>query len=386
MPAFHYVVKAKLIRHKKKDGELEFLQFEEKFEDDNPIKARNLAFKRFQSYIDVLLEGKNKKYVSDKQARVDLVSFIDPGTKSKINIENKQVEFSDAFGNGIGVFLVLNAPDQGTLFSESVSEELFIHGIGNIAYFPFDSDDLILHLEEEYNYYQSYHCDTNNQDIEVVYCSRDEWEAGHWEEEPAKYHIIETPFDWSGLDKPFWWGEPRVEKVSELQPPPKSIEQILREGESNTVEFKPALVYNFKTGKAGIGIKNIIAKTICAFLNSNGGLLFIGVTDEGVPQGLSFDYSLSDSKNKRDFIHLEFDQMIDYFMSPVVRNYVSTQFYEINGSEIFMVSVMPSKRRPIFLKNGDQKEFYVRGEASSRRIIEIEEIVNYCIDKWGANG
>ena len=58
------------------------------------------------------------------------------------------------------------------------------------------------------------------------------------------------------------------------------------------MEFKPALVYNFKTGKAGIGIKNIILKP---FVHSEfkWRLIVFGVTDEGVPQGLSFDYSLS---------------------------------------------------------------------------------------------
>jgi hypothetical protein len=45
--------------------------------------------------------------------------------------------------------------------------------------------------------------------------------------------------------------------------------------------------------------------------------------------------------------------------------------------------VTPSKRRPIFLKGQNEKEFYVRGEASSRQLTDIEELVNYCIEKWG---
>jgi len=104
MAAFHYVVKAKLIRHIKGSGEIEFLQFEDKFENENPIVARDLAFKHYQNYIDVLLEAKHKKYISDKQAREELISFIDPGTKTKIQLGESEVEFSDTFGNGIGVF------------------------------------------------------------------------------------------------------------------------------------------------------------------------------------------------------------------------------------------------------------------------------------------
>jgi len=57
--------------------------------------------------------------------------------------------------------------------------------------------------------------------------------------------------------------------------------KIIQRGESNQVEFKPSLLYNFKTGKAGLSPKFYTAKTICAFLNSNGGVLFIGLTDKG---------------------------------------------------------------------------------------------------------
>lgn len=57
--AFHYIVKAKLIRFIK-DGEINFIEFNEKFENSNPIIAREDAFKYYQNYIDVLLEEKER--------------------------------------------------------------------------------------------------------------------------------------------------------------------------------------------------------------------------------------------------------------------------------------------------------------------------------------
>ena len=50
------------------------MQFEEKFEDDNPIKVKKFSFKRYQLAIDVLLEGKNKSMYQTSRL-VDLVSF-----------------------------------------------------------------------------------------------------------------------------------------------------------------------------------------------------------------------------------------------------------------------------------------------------------------------
>lgn len=380
MAAFHYVVKAKLIRHIKGSGEIEFLQFEDKFENENPIVARNLAFKHYQNYIDVLLEAKHNKYISDKQAREELISFIDPGTKTKIQLGESEVEFSDTFGNGIGVFLIVDVPKPDNIYDDKEGEEILIHGIGNISYLSDDPDRLIFELQRESDYYTFFNYQTDNNLIEVVYCSRDEWEEGYREDEPATYNILETPFDWTGLDKPYWWGEPEDE---EIQQAPKTLEEIIQEGESNQVEFKPALLYNFSTGKGGIGVKGIIAKAICAFLNSNGGFLIIGVTDKGELQGLSFDFSLSEDKNEKDFFMLEFDQMLEHFLSFSIKSNVSGQFFQLNEKDIFVVTVTPSKRRPIFLKGQSGKEFYVRGEASSRQLTDIEELVNYCIEKWG---
>jgi hypothetical protein len=381
MAAFQYIVKAKLIRHIKGNNEIEFLQFEDKFENEDPIVARNLAFKHYQNYIDVLLEAKQKKYYSDKQVREELKSFIDPGTKTKSRIGESEVEFCDEFGHGIGVFLIVDIPRSNNLNDDKEAEEIFIHGIGNISILKDHSDRLIFELQREYELYTTFNYQTENKGIEVVYCSRDEWEEGYREDEPATYNIIETPFDWTGLDKPYWWGEPEDEE--QIQQAPKTLEEIIQEGESNQVEFKPALLYNFSTGKGGIGVKGIIAKAICAFLNSNGGFLIIGVTDKGKAQGLSFDFSLSEDKNAKDFFMLEFDQMLEHFLSFSIKNNVSGQFYQLNEKEIFVVEVAPSKRRPIFLKGQNGKEFYVRGEASSRQLNDIEELVNYCIEKWG---
>ena len=80
---------------------------------------------------------------------------------------------------------------------------------------------------------------------------------------------------------------------------------------------------------------------------------------------------------------LEFDEMIEQFISSSIINYVSGEFYQIDDKEIFVVTVQPSKRRPIFLKKEDNKKlFFVRRLASTKRLYDMEEIANYCIDKW----
>jgi hypothetical protein len=393
--AFYYVVRAKLIK-KKINKELDFLEFETKFEDDNPIVAREKALNHYQSYIDVLL---NQDDITDKEARLKLKSFLTSDKKSKIDIGGESIDISDSFGNGIGVFMIINIPikkqsDYDLLENNSdlfTDKEFFIHGIGNISFQSDDPNYNINDLEQELEYYKHYGYSTNNKEVSVIFCDRDEWEEGYlgngkWLDdsykEPNERHIIKTPFDWTGFEEPYWWGKPDDFEKETNNQSLKTIEELIDLGENNQIEFKPALLYNFSSGKPGIGVKGIIAKTICAFLNSNGGFLFIGVSDSGQIQGLDYDFKLSKGKNPKDFFRLEFDQMLEHFLSFTVKSNVVGQFHTLQDKEIFVVSVSPMKRRPVFLNGQFSKEFYVRGEASTRQLTEIEDIVNYCIDRW----
>jgi predicted HTH transcriptional regulator len=110
--------------------------------------------------------------------------------------------------------------------------------------------------------------------------------------------------------------------------------------------------------------------------------MFIGVTNKGEVHGLSYDYSLANGKSNREFFYLEFEQMIEHFLSVSVKSNISGQFFEVDNKDVFLVTVLPSKHRPIFLNGQEGKEFFVRTETSSRHISDIEEIANYCIDTW----
>ena len=254
---------------------------------------------------------------------------------------------------------------------DKIGDRCLIHGIGRTIYSN-DAQGLMDGLTHEYSYYEYFGYDTKNYLQTVVFYEYDIAEA-----EPNE--ILKTPFDWTGYDR-------AKEEITEIPQAEtnevENIEQLIKGGESNQVEFKPTLLYNFSSGKAGISIKAIIAKTICAFLNSNGGFLFIGITDKGEVQGLEFDYKLANGKNPKDFFRLEFDQMISHFLSFSIKSNINGHFYELEEKEIFIVAVYPSKHKPIFLNGQAGKEFYVRGEASSQQLTDIEKIVDYCREKW----
>ena len=77
--------------------------------------------------------------------------------------------------------------------------------------------------------------------------------------------------------------------LSNLQVP--SIEEALRQGEGQCIEFKRALAANEARDTADMEV----LKSIAAFANTNDGAIFIGVDDRGIVKGLQFDHKQRDS-------------------------------------------------------------------------------------------
>lgn len=380
--AFHYIVKAKLIRFIK-DGEIDFIEFNEKFENSNPIIAREEAFKHYQNYIDVLLEGKGKEYYNDRQARKELTSFIDPGTMNKFTIGEQEFELSDSFGNGIGIYLVIDKPMQDKIIDDKVGDEYLIHGIVSIG--RDDPQGLMDGLNHEYWYYEHYGNDIKTYKRTVNFYEYDI-------EEAELNDILDTPFNWTGYDVPYY-GERVYDEEIETDKPQselikKSYAQLIDGGENNQVEFKSNLLYYHDKDKEKSGyrmyVRHIIAKVICSFLNSNGGCLFVGVQDNKEITGIADDFSLvrPEGKDPKDYFTLEVDKIIrDYFKN--FASNISGDFTVIDGKEIYVFTVFPSKHRPVFIKGQFAKEFYVRLMGSCEPFTDIEDITAYSIEKWG---
>jgi hypothetical protein len=387
-PAIHYAFEAKLIKRKKEDGEFEFIEVFKEFFDDEPIKAREAAFRYYQNYIDVLLESKGLKYESDKQAKESLESYYDPKTSHPVDFEGKISFYPDSWGNGIGVFMIIDDEfDEhyvGTL--KTTSKKEMIHGIGNLWEGDSSPETLTLSLEREIEYYDRFKYDTGNYKTTIVFCNSDEWVEGYRDDEPSTYTILKTPFDWTGMDKPYWWGEP--EKDREDTKTSVNIEEriksIMRDGEGNQIEFRPALYY-FDSTKTVLDVKKKNAKTICAFLNSKGGYLFIGVNDKGKAIGLKNDFSLSKNKNPKDYFQLQFDNILKQYFPLSIKENIYGDFYKIDKKEIFVITVFPSKSNPVFISDKESKEFYVRWTGSSIQYKDTEEITKYCLGHWNKN-
>lgn len=157
----------------------------------------------------------------------------------------------------------------------------------------------------------------------------------------------------------------RIEALGQRQHMPVTAEDVLHliaEGESSRLEFKQTLRFNVKAGKNGKEIEYASLKTVAGFLNSEGGTLLVGVSDNGAVTGLDDDKFENDDKAL-----LHFNNLLNQSIGAEFARYVNTKVIEVQGSKVLRVFCVPA-HSPAFLKKGQAEEFYVRSGPASRTL------------------
>ena len=160
------------------------------------------------------------------------------------------------------------------------------------------------------------------------------------------------------------------------QLPPNYISEIIKNGESDRLEFKSTLRRNLHTGNFDKNIEHAVLKTINAYLNTNGGTLLVGVGDSGDIVGIEEDQFISQDK-----LRLYFTSMLKNQLGNSVLPYVRYEVYPSNGKSVLKIDCLPSDKR-IFLKWGDQEEFYIRHGPSSL-ILAGGDLIDYVRHRFG---
>lgn len=132
------------------------------------------------------------------------------------------------------------------------------------------------------------------------------------------------------------------------------IMQLLQAGESDGIEFKSTLRWNLHTNKADKKIENACLKTIAAFLNSDGGVLVIGVDDDGQFLGLLQDRFASEDK-----LLLHWNNLVKAHVGVEFMQLIRAQVQEIEGHQILLIQALRSPK-PAFFRRENDEIFYVR--------------------------
>lgn len=168
------------------------------------------------------------------------------------------------------------------------------------------------------------------------------------------------------------------------RPDPEPAE-IVAHGESNRVEFKATARRNRHTGQRDEKLELVVAKTVAALANGDGGHLFIGVADDGEVIGLADDLPLMKQPDT-DRYELWLRDYLSRVLGGAAASTLRVSFPVVSGTQVCHVRV-PRSARPVYVMpgRGEGPQLWVRVGNSTRQL-PLDQALAYASDRFGVLG
>lgn len=154
-----------------------------------------------------------------------------------------------------------------------------------------------------------------------------------------------------------------------------SLADLAGKDESARLEFKA----RFIGGSANYRLEDAVTKAVAGMLNAYGGVILLGVADDGSIVGLEQDFAELSKKN-RDGFEIHLTNYIGGKLGMGVLPLLQARFEKVDGHYICAVEVDPSSR-PVYLRENNTQYFYVRTQNSTRPF-NMEEANAYIEDRF----
>jgi len=141
------------------------------------------------------------------------------------------------------------------------------------------------------------------------------------------------------------------------------IKELILNGENESLEIKSTLRFDLKENIVNKKLEYVVAKTISAFLNTEGGTLIIGVDDDNNTLGLEKDIQTL-TKQNIDGFELHLRQVIKKYLGDYFEKYIKVTFPKVDDKEICLILISKSGK-PVFVTFEGSESFFVRNGNSS---------------------
>jgi len=153
------------------------------------------------------------------------------------------------------------------------------------------------------------------------------------------------------------------------------ILELIRRGESKKLEFKSTLRMNLITGKPDWNIEHAVLKTIVAYLNTDGGVLLVGVSNNGEVLGIK-----NDGFPNEDRFLLHFKQLIKQHIGLNYAPMIEYTPVPVNGKKVLEIDCKKSDEAVFLKPDKNDEEFYIRIGPSSERLTG-SKLIEY-VNRW----
>ena len=172
----------------------------------------------------------------------------------------------------------------------------------------------------------------------------------------------------------------RSERIRQLSAAlDEDVRGTIAGGESAGLEFKSTLRWDLREGRINRSLETVVVKTLAGYMNSRGGTLLIGVTDDGSIVGLENDYSALKKPDRDGFEQLLMTSVAGKLGADACQC-VQALFHSVEGKDVCRVIVSPA-HRPVYLRDGETPKLYVRTGVSTREL-NVQEAINYTATRW----
>jgi len=157
--------------------------------------------------------------------------------------------------------------------------------------------------------------------------------------------------------------------------------RLISKGETEFVEFKSSLRWDYREEKINKILETVILKSISAFTNAKGGILIIGVSDDLEVLGLQNDFNTLKKKNA-DYFELHLRKLINNQYGIAFSNECLNITFNNLYEKIICLIQIKSSPNPVFLKTKNKQgteveKFYVRSGNASQEISSLTEMNEY---------
>ena len=159
------------------------------------------------------------------------------------------------------------------------------------------------------------------------------------------------------------------------------IKSLILQGESKSLEFKQTFQHCIKNKKKEKYIEESCLKTIVGFLNTEGGILLIGVEDSGLIPGINSERKIHHKDSNDKFILHMKDKIKSrigmFFDSKEQTSVIDIRWIEVDDITVLEVTCLPSEEE-VFLDNED---FYIRLSPSTE-ILTGKNLSSYVVKRF----
>ena len=141
-----------------------------------------------------------------------------------------------------------------------------------------------------------------------------------------------------------------------------ALETLIAIGESAAIEFKSTLRTNLHTGQQDPRMEATVLKTLAGFLNTKGGTLVVGVSDDGEALGLQ-----NDKFPNEDKMALHLVNIIKARLGVHAMTRLHVHFEDKDDARVLVVRCSTATT-PVYLKDVNLEKFYIRTGPSSTEL------------------